>query len=62
MIYIRIVQNKNNKNMNSYEKIEMVLNAGIDEKTLWEEIIRWLPEDTTNSFIDDVIRTYDIDI
>lgn len=48
--------------MDSYEKNEMVLNAGIDEKTLWEEIIRWLPEDTTNSFIDDVIRTYDIDI
>lgn len=53
---------KTNKNMDSYEKNEMVLNAGIDEKTLWEEIIRWLPEDTTNSFIDDVIRTYDIDI
>lgn len=48
--------------MNSYEKIEMVLNAGFTEKKLWEELVQWLPEDAMNDFIDDVIRTYDIDI
>ena len=48
--------------MESYKKIEKVLEIGVSKETLWNEIVQWLPEDALNDFIDDFINANDIEM
>lgn len=48
--------------MESYKKIEKVLDIGVSKEALWNEIMQWLPEESLNDFIDDFININDIEI
>ena len=49
--------------MERLEKVhEMIENfADIEEKTVLNELLRWLSDDQVNEFVDDFKRVWDID-
>lgn len=48
--------------MESYKKIEKLLEAGVTKEALWDEMTQWLHEYWLGEFADDFARMNDIEL